>query len=178
VYVGRVTVDKGVPEVLDALRELRQMGANLHLLLVGPIGADMKATIEATSVSDGVHALGEVLDPWVYLAAADVFVLLSVREGVPLSLLEAMAIGLPVVATPVGGIPEIVENGVNGLLVPLDNSRQLVHLIRFVLADAQFAARIGEKAAKTVEEGHDLTLTATRYRSTYTDAIKSAEGGT
>ena len=176
VYVGRVTADKGIPELLEAVRELRKLGIPLRLLLVGPIGGDVRRTLELQRPGDGIRVLGEVSNPWRYLAAGDVFVLASTREGLPLSLLEAMACGLPVVSTRVGGTPEVVEDGVTGLLVPPGDSGAFAEALRRILSNPEEARRMGAQAAARISSQHDARQTYVSYRSLYDESCACARG--
>ena len=90
------------------------------------------------------------------LAALDILVLPSHSEGVSLALLEAMAAGLPVIATAVGGLPEVVTDGVNGLLIPPRDPEALARALDRLLADPDFARRLGEQARAEVEAHYSL----------------------
>jgi glycosyltransferase involved in cell wall biosynthesis len=116
VFVGRLVVEKGVRELVTALRSLP--GVRVALLGPGPLRAELEATsreLEGRLILAGDLPLTEV-SRW--LAAADALVLPSWAEGTPNVVLEALAAGRPVVATHVGGIPDVIEHGVTGLLVP------------------------------------------------------------
>lgn len=93
-----------------------------------------------------------------YLAAADVFVLPSISEGMPLALMEAMAIGLPVVATRVGGIPEILVDGINGLMVNPRDAHALASSIVSILSDSNLRRKLSTGALKTIEDKKENEL--------------------
>ncbi len=100
-------------------------------------------------------------------AAADLFVLPSYTEGLPLSVLEAMAAGLPVVATPVGGIPDAVEDGVNGYLVPVRDPIRLAERISRLAADPELRGRFGKRGLEKFENQFEISVVAARYESLY-----------
>jgi glycosyltransferase involved in cell wall biosynthesis len=97
------------------------------------------------------------------LRGADVFCLPSTYEGMPLAILEAMSLGLPVVASAVSGNPEAVEDGVSGLLVPPESAHQLAEALVTLLADAALRRRMGEAARRRVEERFAIERVAERY---------------
>jgi glycosyltransferase involved in cell wall biosynthesis len=101
------------------------------------------------------------------LNAADVFVLASRFEGLSNSLLEAMACGLAVIATRVGGSVDTLENGINGLLVDVDNGEQLTQTISKVLNDSLLAITMGKNARRTIETSYDLNKIADKYLELY-----------
>jgi glycosyltransferase involved in cell wall biosynthesis len=136
-FVGRLSPEKGIRELVEATR-----GLNLVVAGDGPL---------RSLVPD---ALGFVPHDEVkrLLARAAVIVLPSHREGLPMVLLEAMAHGRAVVATPVGGIPSLVEDGVTGLLVPAGDATALREAIERLLADPALRKRLGEAACARVSE--------------------------
>jgi glycosyltransferase involved in cell wall biosynthesis len=87
------------------------------------------------------------------MAAMDVFVLPSLNEGIPMALLEAMALGTPVVAAAVGGIPEVIQHRVNGLLVPAGDDRALADACLELAAHPDWACSLGVQANRTIAEG-------------------------
>jgi glycosyltransferase involved in cell wall biosynthesis len=103
-----------------------------------------------------VRLLGERRDIPELLGAADVFVLPSRSEGLPVSVLEAMVAGLPVVASRVGGVPELVAEGETGLLVAPGNSDELAAALKRVLADRELRRRLGTAGRARVEQQFDL----------------------
>lgn len=127
IYTGRYDPAKGLDELLQAMAGLRAEGRDVHLDLVGgstatDLGVDFRARARDLGIADRVRFVDEV--PWAELperlAAADLFVLPSHSEGLPLSLLEALACGLPVVSTRCGGPEEVVDQAVGRLVEPRD----------------------------------------------------------
>jgi L-malate glycosyltransferase len=138
------TAVKGHYELIEAARRLKSTYPDAKFVLVGD-GAErsnLEESSRAFGVQDSVLFLGRRTDIPELLACCDVFVLPSHAEGLPNSLLEAMATGLPVLATPVGGVPEVIENGVNGLLVPPRDPTSLADALLRILRDPEFATRL------------------------------------
>ncbi len=132
-YVGDLSVEKGVRDLLGAFRRLHDddLDYELHVAGSGPLADEIDA-------ADGVQRLGDV-DPGdlaMWYRAVDLLVFASHSEGTPVVVLEALSSGLPVVATDVGGIPEIVEDGVSGVLVPASRPQELASAISRLLHDA------------------------------------------
>jgi glycosyltransferase involved in cell wall biosynthesis len=163
--VGRLRAKKGLDTLIDACRLLHERGCRVRCEIVG-YGEEHDALahrIENAGLGRHVRLAGklareQVIDAY---ARADVFVQPSRitadgdRDGIPNVLLEAMAMGLPVVASAVSGIPEVVRDGVNGLLVPADAPLALADAIERVLAHPQQAAALGRAARDAVAEGFD-----------------------
>lgn len=140
-FVGRLAGVKGVPVLLDAAALLRKDIPNLRLSLIGdgPERAEIEAEARAMGLADAVQFLGyksqsEVAEA---LASHTALVLPSFAEGVPVVLMEAMAAAIPVVATQVGGVSELVQDGVSGRIVPPGDAKALAQGIRDVLADGR-----------------------------------------
>jgi len=147
-YVGKLVRVKGVRFLVEAMDAVRHEVPSCQLVIVGA-GTELQALerlVERLHLRENVRFVGEVSNDEVPLlmAAADVFVLPSLSEGFPNVLLEAMAAGLPVVATNVGGIPELVEEGENGFLVQPEDAAGLERRLRDMLADSTLARSIGE----------------------------------
>ena len=146
--VARLTEQKGHRFLLDALPALAEQFPGFRLLVVGdgPLDGALRAQAAALGISDLVRFLGVRRDLPTIFAALDVFVLPSLWEGLPLSLLSAMAFGLPVVATSVGGTVEAVDDGVSGLLVPPRDADTLGGAVGSLLAQPELRARLGRGA--------------------------------
>lgn len=140
IFVGRLESGKGVAALLEAFRELTQRLDTVRLLIVGQ-GSQREAL--ERQVANGTLAERVTMLGWLqadlvarYLAAADVFVLPSEAEGLPISLIEALACGVPAVATRVGGIPDLITNGINGLLVSSGVHDELVEGLERALSQS------------------------------------------
>jgi glycosyltransferase involved in cell wall biosynthesis len=151
-YVGRLASKKGLEYLLKAIADVEA-----HLTIVGDGPERARLERLADKVGADVDFVGEV-DPGEvgqYYRSASVFVLPSTEgEGMPNVVLEAMAWGLPVVATDSGGVPSLIDDGSNGYLVPMRDAEALAERIQAVLADADHAAQMGQNARAFVEEEH------------------------
>jgi glycosyltransferase involved in cell wall biosynthesis len=108
----------------------------------------LRELVRSSGLVDSVRFLGRVPDPWI--VPPDVYVHPSEQDGLPLALLEAMARGLPVVASRIAGIPEVVRDGENGYLVPPGDAQTLARRIAELIADRERAQRLGGAARTTV----------------------------
>jgi len=150
--VGWLTDIKGHRFLVDAVAELKQERPAFHLVIVGH--GDQRdallAQAERAGIREAVHLIGAREDIEVCLAGMDCFVLPSLNEGMGRALIEAMAAGLPVIASRVGGIPALIQDGINGLLVPPADTQALARALRRVSDDQQWARQLGEKAARSI----------------------------
>jgi glycosyltransferase involved in cell wall biosynthesis len=165
--VGRLAVEKDYPLLVRAAAPL--LGKGTYLVLVGE-GAERPA-IEAAAAAAGVSpfvllagATGEVHR---FLAALDAFVLSSRMEGLPLSALEAMAAGLPLLATAVGGLPGLIKEGVTGYLVPPGDEQALREGLRALRDDPQAARAVAARGQAHVAGKHGRETMVDRYLSIY-----------
>lgn len=146
-------------DTLTLVRALQIVAPQLHQALIvgdGPERSSISTAIDQAGLGDRVELLGDRADVRELLARSDIFVLATLSEGMPLALLEAMAEGLPVVASRVGGIPEIVQDGENGLLVPAGDPDALARALHRLLTDPDLRIRLGKAARRTIAERHDL----------------------
>ncbi len=142
-------------------------GTELLLVGDGPERARIEALAAELAVGSHVRFLGLRDDVPAILRAADLFVLTSASEAAPLTLLEAMATGLPAVATAVGGVPEILHDGVEGLLVPRADPEAAAAAIEALLGDRARAAAMGRAGRSRVEESYRLENTVAAYGALY-----------
>lgn len=159
-YVGRLAAEKGLLILLESLHQLRNMRVPVYLTLVGD-GEDRDLLLQRVAqleLSDMVHFAGFANEAGVraHLQAADVFVLPSFAEGVPVSLMEAMACGVPVVSTYVGGISELVEPDVTGMLVPASDATALAQALVKLLTNPELRQELARKGRARVEEQYHL----------------------
>ncbi len=142
---------RGVIELVRAMRTVRQDFPEAKLLLVGDGRLRGAVEQEAIRVGSAVEMLGYMADPSPVFEATDIYCHISRQEGLPIALLEAMAHGLAVVATRVGGIPEVVD-GANGLLV--DGQEELPRAIVRLASDRELRGKLGAEARETIREAH------------------------
>ncbi len=150
--VGRMTAVKNQRLLIEALYMLRAKGTEAHLAIIGEgeLRGELAAYAGDLGVSEYVSLVKETRNISEFYGALDVFCLSSDSEGIPLTLLEAMAAGVPVVSTEVGGIPEVIEDGVNGYLVPAGSPESLAKRVDEILLDPARGAELAAKARETV----------------------------
>jgi len=153
VFLGRLGERKGIYELVEAIRALQEEGVGVQWVLAGDGDVESVSSL----VAGLPHPASVSVPGWLgarettaLLDRASVFCLPSTDEGVPMALLEAMAYGLACVVTPVGGIPEVIVDGQNGVLVPVRNADALAEGLRSVLLDAPARLAMGDRARETV----------------------------
>jgi glycosyltransferase involved in cell wall biosynthesis len=170
-YVGRLVSKKGLPVLLEALRELRDRGPAARLVVVGdgPARADFEALARRLGLAEQVEFAGAVGQDEIRerYAAADVFCLPSFSEGLPVVLMEAMAMELPVVTTAIMGVPELVTDGVHGRLVPPGRADRLVEAIAELAADPSRRAAMGRAGRERVLAEFDVRDSAALLRELF-----------
>lgn len=167
--VGRLVEEKGYPELFEASRQLDD---RYVVFVIGPDdtskGDSLPTELVDTARADGVRFLGMRTDVDDLYRALDIFVLPSHREGFPRAAMEAAASGLPVVATDIRGCREVVEDGVNGLLVPVRDPESLAKAIQTIGDDQQLRARMGnagdERARRLFDESAIVGIVLDAYR--------------
>jgi len=166
-YSGRLRTRKAVAVLLAAMARVLAAFPNCRLVIVGDgeQGARVAAAVRERGLAHRVELAGALPRPaaMARLAAADVFCLPSIYEGLPLAILEAMAAGLPVVATAVSGNPEAVEDGVTGLLVPPESATALADALIKLLADPERRRAMGEAARARVAERFSIDRIAAEH---------------
>jgi sugar transferase (PEP-CTERM/EpsH1 system associated) len=177
--VGRLVPVKDHATLLEAVALLRRRGIDAKFVLSGdgPLNASIRARASALGISDNVHLLGHREDVETVLAALDVFVLSSLSEGLSNTILEAMAMGLPVVATRVGGADELVRDGLTGVLVPPHAPREMADGLAQLLQDGQARQAMGAAGRARVEAEFALSVMVARYEALYMDLAALTSGG-
>lgn len=170
VAIGRMSREKGHIDLISAFRLLRERVPNLRLVLVGD-GPERDRLERAAG--EGVLFCGQVRDVAPYYAIADVIVLPSYTEGSSNVLLEAMAAGVPVVATEAGGTPEIAVSGENALLAPPGDPQALAAAIWEVLHDTGLRAKLVANARTTITQRHLPEARARALANLYQTLIAS-----
>lgn len=174
VTVGRLVPVKDHGTLLEAWARTRGEQAILLIAGDGPLRESLAARATALGIDRSVRFLGHRPDVEVVLRAADAFVLSSESEGLSNTILEAMASGLPVVATRVGGADEMVIDGTTGLLVPPRAARELADALDLVLRDALKRDAMGAASRARVEAEFSLPGMVQRYEALYVEAMSAA----
>lgn len=170
-YAGRLVARKGVEDLLVALGRVCKEKKNTKLILVGRGGLKnhlqkiaLRLGISNNIIFTGQIPINELIR---HYAGADVFVLPSYYEGQGLVLLESMACGTPVVATRVGGIPEVVTDGENGLLVEPRKPEQLADAILKIINDTELRIKLGKNGRETTVKNYDWKVIAEKMEKIY-----------
>ena len=173
-FVGRLAAAKGVPVLIEAMARIRARCPEAHLTLIGdgPDRARLEEQVRRAGLQDAVRFLGyrsqdEVAEA---LREAALFVLPSFAEGVPVVLMEAMAARRAVVATRIAGIPELVEDGVSGVIVPPGDGDALADAVCAVLSDPDRAARMGAQGRARVQAEFDIRTEAAALAAAFRQA--------
>jgi len=155
-FVGRLDPVKGVQYLLKAMKIVSKVLPEAKLILVGDgeERENLESLTNTLGLSDRVDFVGRISHEEIpdYLYQADIFVLPSLSEGFPLVILEAMACGLPIVATRVGGVPDIIEDGVNGYLVESGDFQEMAKKIIFILENEPLKLLISKNNRIKVQE--------------------------
>jgi glycosyltransferase involved in cell wall biosynthesis len=174
-FVGRLSPEKDIPTLLRATAVVvaNQPSFRLQIAGSGRCIGELATLAGSLGLDDHVEFLGDVADVPGLLGRASLFVLPSVTEGLPITVLEAMACGLPVVATRVGGTPEAVAEGQSGLLVEPGEPEQLARALLKVWSDVELAKQMGIAGHRRVEEHFDVRTMVSKYESLYQDVLQS-----
>jgi sugar transferase (PEP-CTERM/EpsH1 system associated) len=171
--VGRVQDVKHQAGLVDAFIALRALlpdqHARLRLAIVGdgPLRPRLEQQVAAAGIGDVVSLLGARSDIADLMRGFSLFALSSIAEGTPVTLLEAMATGLPVVSTAVGGIPELIADGVSGTLVPAGDPAAMAAALAHYAGDAALAARHGAAARARIEAHNSVAAMVQAYVALY-----------
>jgi glycosyltransferase involved in cell wall biosynthesis len=166
ISVGHLSQVKGYPLLIEAVYHLRKRGRRVELTIVGEgvCRRELEEFIARFDLETLVYLAGACNHDRIpeLLARSDVFALSSFLEGVPVVLMEAMAMGLPCVATRITGIPEIIDDGLDGLLVPPGSAECLADAIERLAEDGLLARRLGDAARAKVQARYELDRNAER----------------
>jgi glycosyltransferase involved in cell wall biosynthesis len=167
--VGRLTEVKRQDLLINAFSRLQLGTHEVHLLLVGdgPLLNDLRTRARDRGVEKRVHFVGYRTQPERYLHLMNVFALTSRSEGMPLAVLESWAAGVPVVASRVGGLPEIVDHGRTGLLFESGDVSALVAALQALIGDPFLSKQMGERGRREVLAKYDVQRTADEYHRQY-----------
>lgn len=170
-YIGRLSYDKGALHAADAIRALRRRGRNIALLLIGSSTPEFERYRRRLSPEDraAIRPLGAIndIDKHAVLSRARFLVLPSRSDSFGIVLLEAWCHGVPVIAARAGGIPGVVEDGVNGLLVSFADVEGLASAAERIITDELFAQRLGSNGQAKVEAHHSWEAVINRVQAQY-----------
>jgi glycosyltransferase involved in cell wall biosynthesis len=175
VYLGRLAASKGILDAVDAVALLRKRDVPVRLTIAGsgPAEGPIQQAIDTRHLADRVHLMGEVfgeakLKLW---READVFVLPTEREGLPYALLESMACGVVPVVSPVGGIPDVVQHGVHGLLVPSRSPPALADALERLARDRNDLYRMAVAAHAQVTTQYSMSRVEEEFMRLYYEVM-------
>lgn len=177
-YIGRFGIQKHPDLLLTAWANVIKRNRSATLLLAGD-GPDYSKLVDLTQklkITDQVRFLGTLNNVKDYLMSSDVLILPSDSEGMSNSLLEAMALGIPCIASDVEGNANLIKDGRNGLLFNLRDTDELTDKILFVMNNRDIARRFAEKAREDVEKNYDLELVSAEYIKLYRELLNSRAG--
>lgn len=171
-FLGRICKDKGIDELIEAMKEIHSSNSNAHLF-VGGIYEDNSYRQKIEDNSDFITYLGWVTgeEKDKYLDQCGILVLPSYYEGFPVSIIEAMLRGNAVVASAVGGIPEIIDDGKDGILIPPKDSKALQKGIEKLMNDREYASSIGILGRKKVIEKYSVEENIKRLIQIYSKIL-------
>jgi len=172
-FVGQFEEHKGPQDLILAMHGLNLPAVKLVMIGDGSLRRDLEATIERLQMGDCVTITGRIghQDVGKWMRCSDVFVMPTKRDGLGIALLEAMAIGMLVITSPVGGIPEAVVDGETGILVPCGQTDALRQAIMLAVADPGLRHRIGHRASLLVQRSYSLMSMVQSYDSLYSSLM-------
>lgn len=169
--IGRLEEQKGHDILLEALSQLQQLPCELTVVGEGSLLEDLVDRATLLHLNDRVHFVGTILDVAPLIAKHDVIVMPSRWEGIGLVVMEGMAAARPVVASRVGGIPELIEHGQTGLLVPPDDASALADALRWVWENPSAARALGAAARESARANFDVRKMVAEYERFYAHLI-------
>ncbi|TDO94097.1 glycosyltransferase involved in cell wall biosynthesis [Halanaerobium saccharolyticum] len=161
-FIGRLIKDKGIIEYLEAAKKVKESYPNTRFLLVGPFDSNPSALrsedLDPYISNDIIEYFGYQEDVRPYIEQSSVFVLPSYHEGTPKTVLEAMAMGRPIITTDAPGCRETVDNGENGFLVKLKDADDLAEKMITLINDPKLQKQMGKKSLQIVKEKYDVEI--------------------
>ena len=179
VYIGRIAREKGLYEALQGLRLAHELGVDARLVIAGS-GVEeprLRRYAQALGIAARTCFVGPVFgaDKVKLLAGADVMILPSYSEGLPYALLEAMAAGIPVIATPVGAIPDVVTDGIHGLLVPPRDGKSIAESLAIMAGDRERLAWMSRACRRRIRAAFSIDRLAQELALHYAQLCGQAQ---
>lgn len=174
--VGALTARKGHSTLLHAAHHLHERGIRLRYLVCGdgPLRTTLETEARTLGLKENIHFLGFCPDVLGYLAAADIFVHVPLWEGLGVAVIEALASGLPVVASRVGGIPELIDGHTTGVLVPPQDPSALAAALERLTQNWPWAKTLGQAGQSLVRTRFDVTVMAQANEALYYELLSEA----
>lgn len=176
ISIGRLSKEKGFSTLLKAVHYIKtEWNSNVRLFIIGegPEKDDLMRLAKEYGISDNVTFPGYIDNACKVLKCFDIFVMSSLTEGMPITLLEAMRAGMPIVATAVGGIPEALENGKCGILVPPGSEHDLAKGIVQLYENSLLRDELSINSRVLFRDEFTVEIMEDKYRSVYTDVINN-----
>ena len=188
-FTGRLVSYKGLPLLMNVWKEIQRKHTYAGLLLVGSGGLDihnceaqLKEYVGSNELQESIYFTGEVNNVHEYLQASDIFVFPTESEAFGISLIEAMACGLPVISTAVGGVKDIIVHKHNGLVSEAGNFEQLYDALDTLISDTSLWAPLGQAARQTVQDRYSQEVVIKKYSelfmATYTKHTEAEQKAT
>ena len=178
-FVGRFVPVKNIPFLITGMAELIKSDSKIKLMLVGegPLYEQLVNLVSTLNIGSNVIFSGRILNDILpeYYSAADVFVITSNYDNFPNAVIEAMACSLPVVGTKVGGIPQQVEDGVNGFLIENNNMSEFKEAVLKLVNNRRLCKEIGERNKEIVKAKYDWSKSARRFWEIYEGILKGVK---
>jgi len=177
--VANMAIEKGYPYLLEAARSILEKCPEAWFLFVGfgPLEQKIKTQAQRITGHRQIIFAGARTDIPDLLGAMDIFILASVVEGFPNVLLEALAMAKPVVATRVGGVPELIESGQNGILIPPQNGNALSEAVLSLLKAPERAKAMGQRGEEKIRKNFTLERMLDQYEALYLSLLRSKGKG-
>lgn len=172
-YIGRLSEEKGVKYLIEACTLLAKSGAPVKILIIGdgPQRKELEELVENSGNEGSIMFTGFQNDIENWLPAMDVFVLPSLTEGTPMSMLEAMAGGIPVVASSVGGVPQVIDSDKGGILVTPGKPEEIKNAIRILYKNETLRNCVSQEAQKTIKLKYDAKDWINKVETEYLNVI-------
>ena len=173
-FTGRIVERKGIDVLINAFAKARNLLQYSSALIIIGAGSDedkLRNLASKLGINNNVRFLGHSREVVKYYQASDIFVLPSYAEGMPNSLLEAMSCGLPVIASRIGGVVDVVEDGRSGILFEPGDVSGLTSAMIKLIADVELRQRLGAEARRRIVEGFSIERAADEYIKLYRKLI-------
>jgi glycosyltransferase involved in cell wall biosynthesis len=174
ITVGRLIPRKGYLDLLRGFAQMEEKETLLHVLGDGPLASDVQRECDRLGIADRVTLHGRVTDEekFQYLAVSDAYVSASLHEGFGICFLEAMSVGLPIIATDTGGQTDFLVGGKNAILVPPRRPEQIAHALDWLVRDPHLRSSMGVSNRESVQQ-HMIDATGRRYEEIFQRLVRS-----